>query len=161
MGGNLALSTFGLVLSSILPAVVLGAYMYIKFRKSLFKMQMIISFVEAIVWLAPFAVIVLGVKFAGGMDWCKCGEVCEDGKCQRICDQTAECYGRDAVFAFIIAALLEETLKFLCVRRITFASLVVDAQSLFVYGGCSALGFATVENLLYVLKGGVRVAAFR
>lgn len=169
-------SIFGLILSAILPSGVLMGYCYCKYWRSLLKKQMAITFFEAIIWLIPFIGLFFVLSAVGYFGWCGCEEVCpsdaaanissgaaseERSDCEKVCDQGLNCYAHDAFTAFILASLCEEILKFLCIRRITYASLVVDAQSLFVYGGCAALGFATVENVLYVMSGGVQVAATR
>jgi len=165
---NPVLKIVGLVLSGLLPTAVLMSYCYCSFRRSLLKKQMAITFCEAILWLVPLMGVFLLLRFTTGFfSWCECEEVCPAGSeagsddCERVCDQGANCYAHDAFTAFILASLLEECLKYLAIRRITFASLVVDAQSLFIYSACGALGFATVENVLYVLSGGMKVAILR
>jgi len=125
---------------------------------------MTITFLEAIIWLAPlmgFHVVVALLKsrvdiFQAIKD-CNCPRSKDD----KSCDEAYGCYVYDFIRAFVLAAFLEEVLKYLCIRRITFSSFVVDARSLFIYGGCGALGFATVENILYVLQGGENVAIVR
>jgi len=147
----------GLVLSALLPSMLFMTYCYCSFKKSLLKKQMAITFFEAAFWLLPFVGFSFLLRLTGFFGWCKC---MGDGE-KRECPQGANCYFHDWFTAFIMASLFEETLKYCCIRRITYASLVVDAQSLFVYGGVGALGFATVENVLYVQRGGVSVAVLR
>eukprot|EP00928_Gymnodinium_smaydae_P024788 TRINITY_DN19954_c0_g1_i1.p1 TRINITY_DN19954_c0_g1~~TRINITY_DN19954_c0_g1_i1.p1 ORF type:complete len:569 (+),score=48.68 TRINITY_DN19954_c0_g1_i1:123-1829(+) len=142
------LGIVGLAFAALLPTVVLMCYAYRLFPKSLFKRQMLITFGEAIVWMIPvlaFSMLLLAIP--GYRHFCSGVQ------------QDAGCYLMDAVKAFILAAFVEENLKYLAIRRIVFASLVVDAQGLFVYAGCGALGFAAVENVMYVFGGGGYAAA--
>jgi len=64
--------------------------------------------------------------------------------------------------AFLVAGLCEEAFKFLvlhrfCARKEDFDE-PMDAM---VYGVLASLGFATLENVLYVLEGGLEVAMLR
>lgn len=63
--------------------------------------------------------------------------------------------------AFVMAGFFEEMLKFLAVRRLESQSFVVCPRSLMVYGICSGCGFATVENIMYVLSSGAGTAFVR
>jgi len=63
------------------------------------------------------------------------------------------------VLAFIVAALCEETLKYILVK---VASRSIDnPHSVVVIALSGALGFATVENLFYVYAGGLTTALTR
>ncbi len=64
--------------------------------------------------------------------------------------------------AFVVAAIPEELLKlaviaWFCARRRTFD----EAMDGVVYGATAALGFAAIENVLYVAQGGWIVALMR
>jgi RsiW-degrading membrane proteinase PrsW (M82 family) len=64
--------------------------------------------------------------------------------------------------AFVIAALIEEFFKFLvvvfyCARHPAFD----EPMDGIVYGATASLGFATLENILYVVSGGWQVAILR
>lgn len=64
--------------------------------------------------------------------------------------------------AFVIAAIPEELLKLLvialyCARRVSFD----EPMDGIVYGATAALGFAALENALYVADGGLVTAAVR
>jgi len=52
--------------------------------------------------------------------------------------------------AFVVAGLLEETLKFLVVNRLLNKSHVLDPRGLVMYGAAAANGFAFYENLMYL-----------
>jgi RsiW-degrading membrane proteinase PrsW (M82 family) len=66
------------------------------------------------------------------------------------------------VEAFVFIALIEEFVKFGAVRVKAYRSWhfneVMDG---IVYGVAASLGFATIENILYVLQSGLAVAVFR
>ncbi|MEI6171871.1 MAG: PrsW family glutamic-type intramembrane protease [bacterium] len=64
--------------------------------------------------------------------------------------------------AFVVAAIPEELLKLLvialyCARRVSFD----EPMDGIVYGATAALGFAALENVLYVADGGLVTAAVR
>jgi RsiW-degrading membrane proteinase PrsW (M82 family) len=64
--------------------------------------------------------------------------------------------------AFVVAAIPEELLKLLvialyCARRVSFD----EPMDGVVYGASAALGFAALENVLYVADGGLITAAVR
>lgn len=53
--------------------------------------------------------------------------------------------------AFIVAGLVEEVAKYLTIRRMQHRAEVNHPINLVIYGAASGLGFATVENVLYVV----------
>lgn len=64
--------------------------------------------------------------------------------------------------AFIAAAVAEETAKFVIIRWYSMRHDAFDEpMDGLVYGVAASLGFATFENVLYVLQGGLAVAALR
>ncbi len=66
------------------------------------------------------------------------------------------------VYGFVIAALVEECFKFLFLYKITFKS--PDFNFRFdgvVYAVFMSMGFAILENVLYVIQGGFSVAVSR
>lgn len=64
--------------------------------------------------------------------------------------------------AFVSAALVEESLKLLVLRGYSFRKADFDEPMDGIqYGVASALGFATLENVLYVMEGGLGVAVLR
>ncbi len=71
---------------------------------------------------------------------------------------------RAAYMSFVVAALVEESLKLSVLLLYSFRSRHFDEpMDGIVYGAASGLGFATLENLLYVLSpdGGLGVGALR
>eukprot|EP00639_Heterosigma_akashiwo_P029495 CAMPEP_0194669576 /NCGR_PEP_ID=MMETSP0295-20121207/4670_1 /TAXON_ID=39354 /ORGANISM="Heterosigma akashiwo, Strain CCMP2393" /LENGTH=127 /DNA_ID=CAMNT_0039552597 /DNA_START=367 /DNA_END=746 /DNA_ORIENTATION=- len=103
------------------------------------RCQIIACFFEAIAWMAPLSLVVL--LYLGFLE----GPLGlpEQGLCPR-------CLTGYAVDAFVLAGALEETAKFLAVRRLGAAAHTVEPRALVVYGAAAALGFATAENALYV-----------
>lgn len=70
--------------------------------------------------------------------------------------------GRAAFDAFVVAALVEESLKLCVLLVLPFRKAEFDEpMDGIVYGVASALGFATLENVLYVVQGGIGVAVMR
>lgn len=68
----------------------------------------------------------------------------------------------DALIAFGVAGLVQEGVKLWAVRRALHADPNVDEPvDWAVYGGFVALGFAAVENVAYVVRGGFEAAAVR
>jgi len=56
--------------------------------------------------------------------------------------------------AYFIAGTLEELLKYIAVVRLLYHPSIVDPRALVIYGCCAAAGFATAENISYVLSTG-------
>ena len=83
----------------------------------------------------------------------------KDGTCSLPLSLDAEpptswgcsCHWRNVVMAFLRAAFLEESLKFLAVATIYTKDYVADPSSLVLYAITGACGFALVENIQYVL----------
>lgn len=66
------------------------------------------------------------------------------------------------ITAFLTAALTEEWLKFQVVRRFAYRNVAFDeVMDGIVYAVVAGLGFACLENVLYVLGSGWGTAAFR
>ncbi len=64
--------------------------------------------------------------------------------------------------AFVVAALVEEVLKLSVIRVLPLRRRAFDeSMDGIVYGVAAALGFATLENILYVAEGGLTVALLR
>ena len=58
-------------------------------------------------------------------------------------------FGRYFFTAYVRAGLLEESLKYLAVRRQLFKAYVVDARALLVYAGWAGVVFGVLENIGY------------
>eukprot|EP00746_Dinoflagellata_sp_MGD_P120153 gnl/MRDRNA2_/MRDRNA2_55806_c0_seq2.p1 gnl/MRDRNA2_/MRDRNA2_55806_c0~~gnl/MRDRNA2_/MRDRNA2_55806_c0_seq2.p1 ORF type:complete len:736 (+),score=102.99 gnl/MRDRNA2_/MRDRNA2_55806_c0_seq2:122-2209(+) len=155
----LVVDILGLLLIALVPALVFMHYCWYKCKSSLQYLQMWTSFGEAIAWCIPLLIIILifhGVWFDSWLEP-TCTNDVEDGTDTVV----GQCVGKDALMHYFRAAFLEEVLKYLCVRRIVWHPVVVDAHALMVYGACAGLGFAAFENIEYVLTGGIGVGIAR
>ncbi len=66
------------------------------------------------------------------------------------------------VFGFVVAALVEESFKFFFLYKFTFKSPAFNYRfDGVVYAVFVSMGFAILENILYVFQGGLGVAATR
>ena len=65
------------------------------------------------------------------------------------------------VYTFIIIALTEEFCKLLAMMPAYKSKKFNEVMDGIVYGASAALGFATVENIFYVLEGGVATGILR
>ena len=64
--------------------------------------------------------------------------------------------------AFIVAALVEELMKFLVIRYFAFPRAEFDeVLDGIIYGVVASLGFACLENIVYVIGGGFQTALIR
>ena len=66
-----------------------------------------------------------------------------------------------AFYAFIVVALTEDSCKYLFVRRIMRKSYVDEPYDAIIYCVMVSMGFAFVENLLYVFQEGFNVGVLR
>ncbi len=70
--------------------------------------------------------------------------------------------GQQAIHAFLLVALIEEFSKFIFVRWVLFRnSNFNEPFDGIVYAVMVSMGFATLENILYVFNGGIETAVFR
>ena len=154
------LPPLGLALLSFVPVLVFGSFVQVYFQKSVKLSQMAISFFEAIAWLMPLISIILIIYFPlGWRDWVSdCEEVSEASLGSEV---EVDCLGKRAIQAYLMTAFLEELLKYVCVRRILWFPFVADPTALCCYGGCAGLGFAALENVLYVGTGSLATALLR
>lgn len=64
--------------------------------------------------------------------------------------------------AFVIAGLIEETVKLLIVKRYAYSQIDFDeVMDGIVYAIVAGLGFACLENIIYVINGGLNIALAR
>lgn len=54
---SMFLPALGLTLLSLLPAVTLLSFLETRFRKSVIRMQMVITFFEAVLWMIPIVIL--------------------------------------------------------------------------------------------------------
>lgn len=68
----------------------------------------------------------------------------------------------ELVNCFFIVAMIEELGKFLGMLILTWKNKNFDhSYDGVIYGVCSSLGFATLENILYVFQGGIGLGILR
>jgi protease PrsW len=80
----------------------------------------------------------------------------------KVLDCKGPTTGQAFLMAFIVAALIEEGLKFWLLRSWAYRRKEFDEPlDGIVYGSFIALGFATVENVLYVFQNGFSAAVLR
>ncbi|GAB5029568.1 protease required for anti-sigma degradation [Nannochloropsis oceanica] len=144
------LPELGLFLLSVLPAMTLLSFLETQFRKSVIRMQMLISFFEAVLWMVPIVILenltnyflIVRTKLP------------KEGYC-------GMCILSAFLQAYLIAGLFEESVKYLAVRRIINKSYVVDPRALVVYSCCAGSAFGTVEDLMYNLSYGLGTGIVR
>lgn len=154
------LPALGLALLSIVPIIVFGIFVRFQFADSVRILQMVTSFFEAIAWFIPLVGIILVIYFpVGWQDWVSNCDV--DVSTVDLSQIDTECLGKRAIQAYLMTAFLEELLKFLCVRRLLWFAFVTDSWALCCYGGAAGLGFAALENALYVGGGSLATALLR
>ncbi len=74
----------------------------------------------------------------------------------------ADTFWEHAVDAFVIVALVEEFSKFIFVRWLLYPNKNFNEPlDGIVYAVMVGMGFATIENILYVMNGGISVALLR
>lgn len=135
-----------LLLLAVVPSIFLFVFVYKHDR------------VEKEPFLLLLGLFLVGATFVvGGALWA--GDVLEkafDGMFEKDSLQ-------DLLFTnFILAGLVEETCKFVFLYFLTFKN--KNFNSLFdgmIYAVCVSLGFATLENVLYVIDGGLSIGIAR
>jgi len=135
---------------AIAPAAVILSFVGHEYRASVTKCQMVSTFMEAVLWMIPLSLILLlYLDFVSNHL-----NLPQSGLCP-------ECVAGYALQAFVLAGFLEEMLKYTTVQRLYYEAFIVDPRAFIVYGTCAAAGFATVENILYVVTGNLFVGIAR
>lgn len=154
------LPTYVLAISALVPAIVLLVYVYIKDRseKEPIGLLMLLLFAGAVMC---FPAIGLERLLSKGIDALFSLFVVEqEGQFYFISNEFY--YGYHIVDNFIGVALVEEGLKWLVLILLTRKN--KNFNSLFdgiIYAVCVSLGFAALENVMYVLNGGITYALRR
>lgn len=76
-------------------------------------------------------------------------------------DGIGDVYVRSALTGFVVAGLIEEVFKFGVLRHAEKQPAFDEPMDGIVYGAVASLGFATIENVLYVADGGLGAAIVR
>ncbi len=90
----------GLLLLSLLPAVTILSFLETRFRKSVFRMQMLITFFEAVAWMVPIVIL----ENLANYFLIVRPKLPSEGYC-------GLCILSDFIQAFVIAGLFEESVK--------------------------------------------------
>jgi RsiW-degrading membrane proteinase PrsW (M82 family) len=140
--------TFHSRVNDIYPGAVILSLTYYLYRDRVTIGQMLVSFFETIMWMVPLLIWdliwVLGIA----------PQLKEEGLC-------GLCILAYLLQSYFFAGFCEEVVKFKVISRLSDSPLSSDWRALMVYGLCSGCGFATAENLSYVLSYGYPVAIFR
>mmetsp|Transcript_12821 Transcript_12821/g.19295 ORF Transcript_12821/g.19295 Transcript_12821/m.19295 type:complete len:384 (-) Transcript_12821:242-1393(-) len=144
----LAAPPLGLLIAAVTPGVVILALTRHYYKNQVTQGQMIVSFLETIMWMIPLLIwdLIWVLAIAPQL---------KDGGLCGLC-----------ILAYLIqhyffAGFCEEVVKFKVISRITNSSLTEDWRSMMVYGICAGCGFATAENILYVFSYGYITAIVR
>jgi RsiW-degrading membrane proteinase PrsW (M82 family) len=135
----------GLLAVAIAPAIALGLFFYLRdrFRKEPLW-QLVVTFLLGALILIPAAITSVLL--------------------QRLTGWTSSTSRLPELFAgaLVVVGLVEEGWKFIVVRVYAYAQPDFDEPyDGIIYAVAASLGFATVENILYVLGGGIGVGVLR
>eukprot|EP01041_Mallomonas_annulata_P006772 gene6772-13721_t len=139
---------FGLIIAAFVPGVMILSFVQNYYKEQITIGQMTVSFLEAILWMIPLLIWdliwILVVQSNLG----------DSGLC-------STCILGYFLNAYFVAGFCEELLKYKVISRLKNSLLTPDYRCLMVYGVCAGAGFATVENLLYVLSSDFGTAIVR
>jgi RsiW-degrading membrane proteinase PrsW (M82 family) len=129
--------------SAVVPSLLLLWYVYARDRNPEPRGLLLKTFLLGAAICVPVVPVALGLQALG------------EGMAVGI-------WGAALVKAFLGAAIPEELFKYLVLRRYVWSKNAFDEPlDGVVYGVTASLGFATLENLLYVGEGGIGVAVLR
>jgi len=137
------MNTFILIGLALAPVAVIGTFIWLKdhYDREPLK-HVFISFVLGILCAIPAVLLSLGLGMLIPVDYGNLFSV--------------------AVFALVVVAFSEEFSKYLILRYYAFRQKKFDEPfDGIVYGTIISLGFAAIENVLYVAEGGMSVAFLR
>eukprot|EP01041_Mallomonas_annulata_P002752 gene2752-5420_t len=145
---GLTLPPFGLIVAALTPTVIILILVRSYYRDQVTAGQMTLTFLEAILWMIPLTIWDFMWRIA----------VQSHLKDRGLCSLCILGYFLNSYF---IAGFLEEVVKYLAICRLQNSLLTPDFRCLMVYGVCAGAGFATVENLFYVLSSDFSTAIVR
>jgi len=129
--------------SAVVPSLLLLWYVYARDKNPEPRGLLLKTFLLGAAICVPVVPVALGLQALG------------EGMAVGI-------WGAALVQAFLGAAIPEELFKYLVLRRYVWSKNAFDEPlDGVVYGVTASLGFATLENLLYVGEGGIGVAVLR
>lgn len=133
---------------ALAPVVMIATFIYLKdkYEKEPLK-HLVISFVLGILSAIPAVIISISLENTQNLLY-------PVGDFKNLF--------RVAVFAFIVVAFAEEVAKYLVLEFYAFRQKEFDEPyDGILYGTFISLGFAAIENVLYVMEGGIEVALLR
>ena len=133
---------------ALAPVVMIATFIYLKdkYEKEPLK-HLVISFVLGILSAIPAVIISISLENTQNLLY-------PVGDFKNLF--------RVAVFAFIVVSFAEEVAKYLVLEFYAFRQKEFDEPyDGILYGTFISLGFAAIENVLYVMEGGIEVALLR
>lgn len=144
------LEALALIVGSVVPAAVILFLAKKKFHDHVLLGQMIVTFFEAIMWMLPLLIFdMLGMSLITALLPSKEKEVTFLSVLQVL------------FVSLFFAGFCEEFLKYIVIARLQKSPLISSWKSLLVYGICAGAGFATAENLSYVMRSDFGTAIVR
>ena len=135
------------ILAAVLPSIILLWYFHRQDRYPEPLGVMMMTFVLGVLAVIPILLVAIPLDLLG----------------QRFDGLQDSPLGLAAFSAFVLAAIPEESFKYLVLTRYSARRSAFDEpMDGLVYGVCASLGFATLENIMYVgFSGDLTVAAMR
>lgn len=148
----------GLPLLAIVPPLLLLAMCSLRHLDGLNGCQLVLTTGCAVMWMSPLLLLqwALATTHVPTMLWAALDSRCAicieatgdiDGQKVSMCD----CWGKTFVQACVLSAFPEELLKLVAVLGVANRTHISRPRALVMYAMGAAAGFATVENILYVL----------
>lgn len=138
-----------LIIISMIPVILLGLYIYNKDSVKEPKSLLLILFSSGL--LASFLVIIINIIIALLFP-------------DLYLSENYSKFGFSKLFLliFLEVALVEEFCKWIMIRTIGYPHKDFDQlYDIIVYSAFVALGFAAIENIFYVLQGGITLGIYR
>mmetsp|Transcript_4357 Transcript_4357/g.4474 ORF Transcript_4357/g.4474 Transcript_4357/m.4474 type:complete len:364 (+) Transcript_4357:222-1313(+) len=145
---GLVIPAIGLIIAAVAPSVMILVFVNQYYKEQVTAGQMTVSFLEAILWMIPL--IVWDILWIISVQ----AHLKDGGLC-------ATCVISYLLNSYFVAGFCEELLKWCVISRLKNSILTSDHRALMVYGVCAGAGFATVENILYVLSSDFGTAIVR
>ena len=146
----LNLEALALIIGAIVPSCVILFLAKKKFHDHVLLGQMIVTFFEAILWMLPLLLFdILGMSLI---------EFLMPNKDKKV---TFLSVLQTLFVSLFFAGFCEEFLKYIVITRLQKSPLISSWKSLLVYGISAGAGFATAENLSYVLRSEFGTAVVR
>uniref|UniRef100_A0A7S1UKN1 PrsW family intramembrane metalloprotease n=1 Tax=Phaeomonas parva TaxID=124430 RepID=A0A7S1UKN1_9STRA len=147
----IGLGVVAVFINVCIPAAVISYFAHKWYEPYVTRCSMHIVFIESAFLIAvPLTIIIIFVDRAIGLP----------ENCEGDWDSSRD-VGALFVQPFLRAGLLEETVKFLSILRISDRPYVTDARAIIVYATLAGAAFGVVENIGYGLMAGWFVAWYR